>query len=757
MTRTAKPLTLLIALLLLMVPPTVLADDSDGDGVDDSIDDFPNNACADTDTDGDGLPDSVVSGCTSNVVVAYTSFEDPFTNGAKYYDTGNGTSNYYLWNNADEPHVAHNQTNGSEIGFTTFYTSNGGVGLTDGDYFGTANYTGTVGNYTEGTQGYQMGDVDGTATLTLDDVTADSMTFDVFVQGGSSNSYEDADNLIIRFVGSSSTVEILNITGATGSSNHGGFAPYMGVWTSFSANIGSLGQGSLEIELTSNSQTESIYVDNVVFTGTSTLTEDLDDDNDGWSDVDEADCGTSPLDGNDVPADSDANGICDALEGDDFDGDGIPNDSDSDDDNDGVDDVDDAFPLDSSESADADGDGVGDNADSDDDNDGYSDTTEADCGSDPNDAGSTPVDSDGDDLCDDLDPDDDGDGIDDGDDEFPDDGTESVDSDGDGIGDNADTDDDNDGFSDSEELDCATDPVDEDSYPMDSDGDGLCDYLDLDGDNDGVNDADDYFPDDPCAFTDTDGDGMPNKIEEDCQTTLVEDDDDDDDGWTDAIELTCGSDHMDFQSIPADLDGDGICDVSDHDDDGDGTADEEDDFPNDEKEWLDSDGDGQGDNADTDDDGDGWPDQIETACESEPLDSVSVPRDRDGDGMCDVQDPDDDGDGIADEQDAFPNDETEWGDYDNDGVGDNTDNDDDGDGFLDSDEKTCGTDSMDAGSMPVDVDEDGICDSIDDNIQTGEPEEPEEPTKDDSLPGFPALLAALAMLGATISVRHRRE
>jgi hypothetical protein len=111
--------------------------------------------------------------------------------------------------------------------------------------------------------------------------------------------------------------------------------------------------------------------------------------------------------------------------------------------------------------------------------------------------------------------------------------------------------------------------------------------------------------------------------------------------------------------------------------------------------------------------------------------------------MCDVQDPDDDGDGIADEQDAFPNDETEWGDYDNDGVGDNTDWDDDGDGWLDSDEKTCGTDQMDAESMPVDVDEDGICDSIDDNVQTGEPEEPEghEELKDDSLPGFPALLA----------------
>ena len=268
MSSTPKPLVLLIALLMVTWVPTVMATDSDGDGVNDSADDFPNDPCADTDTDGDGMPDTI-SCPSSSGTVAYTSFEEPFTNGAKYFDTGSESVSRYLWNNANEPDIAHNQTTGAEMGFTLYYTSNGGVGLTDGDYFGTANYTGTVGNYTDGTQGYQMGDVDGMATLTLDDVTADSMTFDLYVQGGSSNSYENSDYLVVKFVGSSSTLELVNVTGATGSGNNGGFAPYMGVWTSFSSNISSLGQGNLVIDFTSNSQSESVYLDNVIFTSAS--------------------------------------------------------------------------------------------------------------------------------------------------------------------------------------------------------------------------------------------------------------------------------------------------------------------------------------------------------------------------------------------------------------------------------------------------------------------------------------------------------
>ena len=67
----------------------------------------------------------------------------------------------------------------------------------------------------------------------------------------------------------------------------------------------------------------------------------------------------------------------------DTDGDTIPDCVDTDDDNDGVIDTADAFPLDPAEWTDTDSDGIGNNADLDDDNDGQSDYNELVCGSDP--------------------------------------------------------------------------------------------------------------------------------------------------------------------------------------------------------------------------------------------------------------------------------------------------------------------------------------------------------------------------------------
>ncbi len=189
--------------------------------------------------------------------------------------------------------------------------------------------------------------------------------------------------------------------------------------------------------------------------------------------------------------------------------------------------------------------------------------------------------------------------------------------------------------------------------------------------------------------------------------------DTDGDGFYDEDEITCGSDPDDASSVPQDTDADGICDVMDYDDDGDGYEDANDSFPLDDTEWEDTDNDGIGNNADEDDDGDGWTDTEEYQCGSDPLSFNSQPTDTDTDGICDPMDDDDDGDGYLDSEDAFPLDAEEWLDTDGDLIGDNEDIDDDGDGFSDAIEATCGSDPLDANSLPPDTDQDGSCDAVD--------------------------------------------
>ena len=698
--RLLKPI--LIVMMLLASAHIVSANDTDGDGTDDANDDFPNDPCADTDTDSDGMPDTLATGCSGSYVVAHTSFEDPFTiSSVKYTDTGDDSVDRYLWNNLNQPHVSHNQSSGSEMGFSLYYESNGGVGLTDGDYFGTVNYTGTVGNFTDGNNGYQMSDVDGVTTLILDSVNAEYVNFDMFLQDTSYETSTPIDYLVILFNGTNSQVQILNTTGYD---IDGDFQSYLGNWTSVVTDISSAGAGTLEVTFSSNAATESLFLDNIEFTSTSQLVEDTDDDNDGWSDADENSCGTDPLDSNDIPSDSNGNGVCDAIEGDDFDGDGIPNDSDPDDDNDGYDDDYDAFPLDPTEWDDADGDGIGSNTDTDDDGDGWSDLEEADCLTDASSAFSVPEDYDGDWVCDIVDVDDDNDGVDDDYDCAPYDasissldcngvcgGSSSLDACGVCDGD------------DSTCADCAGVP----NGDAVIDACGVCtndpSSCGIDSDGDGVDDDDDAFPDDSTEWSDTDGDGVGDNA----------DTDDDDDGWSDQDEVVCGSQLLDSGSVPADSDADGECDALDPDDDDDGVVDSDDAFPSNPTEWADTDGDGIGNNADGDDDGDGWGDSTESDCGSDPMNGEVSPKDIDGDGACNILDPDDDGDGVADEDDAFPLDNAEWLDTDGDGLGDNSDQDDDGDQFVDEYESECMSDPLDPNSSPSDSDGDGICDAMD--------------------------------------------
>ena len=159
--------------------------------------------------------------------------------------------------------------------------------------------------------------------------------------------------------------------------------------------------------------------------------------------------------------DSDNDGIDDSVdefpldksESFDFDGDGVGDNADTDDDNDAWSDNDEiecsSDPLNiSSQPKDNDNDHQCDELDLDDDNDGYSDLNELSEGSDTMDASSKPIDFDGDFISNLVDSDDDNDGINDEFDSCPftDDFDLSADIDGDGCDDaNEDTDDDNDG------------------------------------------------------------------------------------------------------------------------------------------------------------------------------------------------------------------------------------------------------------------------------------------------------------------------
>lgn len=341
----------------------------------------------------------------------------------------------------------------------------------------------------------------------------------------------------------------------------------------------------------------------------------VDEDDDGLSDLQEADLGTNPDDD-----DSDDDGVSDLIEADDLDGDGksdaLTCDSDGDGLSDGVErgvlaplgdtnlnkpcfraDADPTTRTDPGR-ADTDGGGLGDGVE-DPNQDGARDPFETNPNLPDDDA-----DADGDlvpDVLDDLF----GPGPD-------------ADSDGDGL-------------------------LDADEPIGDPDGDGLPSFADPDADGDGIDDAvegtDDLDEDDLGNWldADADGDGAPDAEE----------------GWPDATDPDLDDDGvLDGDELLFDTDGDGAVDRLDLDSDGDGIEDGE-------EGTTDTDEDGVPDLRDLDSDGDGWPDAVEGAVDSD-RDGVDDFRDLDsnGDGQPDANelDFDEDCDGVPDRADPDPED-----------------------------------------------------------------------------------------------------
>ena len=251
----------------------------------------------------------------------------------------------------------------------------------------------------------------------------------------------------------------------------------------------------------------------------------------------------------------------------------------------------------------------------------------------------------------------------------------------------------------------------------DADGDGIPNYQDLDSDNDGIPDIVE------AGWVDADGDGTVD--------TFV---DTDGDGWADVFD----PDNAGTPQPNPDSDGDGIVDIYDIDSDNDGTPDII------EANGVDVDGDGKLDGT-TDTDNDGYLDIVDSDNGGTPL---TIP-DTDNDNVQDYKDLDSDNDGITDAVENGSPDTDNDGiidtfatDTDNDGLADSVDGDNggtplgnvdtDGDGIndyrdLDSDNdgypdilEGGGTDSDFDGRLDnmLDTDEDGIQDAVD-VTQTG--------------------------------------
>ncbi|MFK7961507.1 MAG: hypothetical protein AB8G96_13390 [Phycisphaerales bacterium] len=201
---------------------------------------------------------ATTAAANAGTIIAFSSFEEPAVLGGQYVDTLDPLTDHALLDNAGEPTV--NFGGGAELGFTSFYTNTrDGVGLSDGDFIGVSDFTGTVGAYTDGLNGFQLSDTDGMVTTSMSTVdltgVAAQVSVDLFVQD---TGYED-DDRIRMWLEVDGGLEI-DLFSGSGDALEG-----MGSWMTLNADLSSFSTATLHFELDSNSGSEAIFVDNIVF------------------------------------------------------------------------------------------------------------------------------------------------------------------------------------------------------------------------------------------------------------------------------------------------------------------------------------------------------------------------------------------------------------------------------------------------------------------------------------------------------------
>ncbi|SDE13005.1 VCBS repeat-containing protein [Salipiger thiooxidans] len=165
-----------------------------------------------------------------------------------------------LVNNAGQATV--DSTSFAGLGYDlSWVNTRGDTGISDGDYIGVQDFTGTVGAYTDGAQGYELQDADGLLRLTFQTVNLSNtgevtVSLDVFLQ----ETGWEADDLVNIYVETDQgTVALLDSTGQD-IDDLGIEGAWMTLETSLGADIDS---ARLVVELDSNASSESLFIDNV--------------------------------------------------------------------------------------------------------------------------------------------------------------------------------------------------------------------------------------------------------------------------------------------------------------------------------------------------------------------------------------------------------------------------------------------------------------------------------------------------------------
>ena len=196
--------------------------------------------------------------------IAYTSFEELTAVGGKYVDSLDAATDHALVNHANQPYVNYTST-GGELGFSSYYyNTRNDVGLTDGDYVGVTNYTGAVGSYPDGSNGFQLSDCDGKMETTFDEVnlsghTSAYVSIASFVQ---ETGWESDDEIRMWVVVDGGTeIDLLNTAGSD--------IDDLGIedaWDTLEVALTGYSTATLKVSLDCNSGDEALYIDNIQFT-----------------------------------------------------------------------------------------------------------------------------------------------------------------------------------------------------------------------------------------------------------------------------------------------------------------------------------------------------------------------------------------------------------------------------------------------------------------------------------------------------------